>query len=213
MPQTFFQKDRTLNTRRATTLTAYTSFAGLLTSIPDLTVASGFVGTTEVAYTGYARPTLAFSAPATGSGATRQIITSGALNFGAMTAGAGGWCGYCAEFDAVTAGNMVAADVLPDVGSALTITAATNTAPIVITTSAAHGLASNQFVRIAGSVGNTAANGIFIITVVSGTTFSLNASTGNGVWTSGGTAQPFGFNVQTGTTPNLAAGAYVVQQT
>lgn len=213
MPQTVFWKDKLLNVRRGTALASTPTFLGLLTSKPDLTVASGVAGNTEVGYTGYARPATTYAAPTTPSGTTRQIATSGALSLGAMTAGAGGWCGYVSEYDASTAGNIIAADPLPNVGSALTVTGATNATPIVITTSAAHGLASNQFVRVAGVTGNTAANDEWIITVLTGTTFSLNSSVGNGAYVSGGTAQPFGFNVQTGVTPQVAIGAYAVQQT
>jgi hypothetical protein len=213
MGQTYHWKDRLLNVRRGTTLTALTTHLGLLTSKPDLTVTSGFVGSTEVSYTGYARQSTAFAAPATGSGVTRQTATNASISFGAMTAGAGGWCGYCAEFDASTAGNMLAADPLPDVGAPLTVTAATNASPIAITTSAAHGLASGQFVRVASVGGNTAANGEWIITVTSGTAFTLTGTTGNGAYTSGGTVQPFGFNVQVGVTPQIASGSYLVQQT
>lgn len=66
------------------------------------------------------------------------------------------------------------------------ITAATNASPIVIT-SAGHNLSSGALVTISGVLGNTAANGTFTVTVVDGNTFSLNGSTGNGTWTSGGT--------------------------
>lgn len=67
------------------------------------------------------------------------------------------------------------------------VTGATNTAPITITTNSAHGLTSSNIVQLAGVAGNTAANGIFAITVVDSTHFILNGSTGNGAYTSGGT--------------------------
>jgi len=70
-----------------------------------------------------------------------------------------------------------------DTGS---ITGATNASPIVIT-SASHGLTTGTRVTITGVGGNTAANGSFIITNVSSSTFSLDGSTGNGAYTSGGT--------------------------
>lgn len=66
------------------------------------------------------------------------------------------------------------------------VTAATNASPIVVT-SASHGLSTGQRVTIASVGGNTAANGTFTITRVSADTFSLNGSTGNGSYTSGGT--------------------------
>ncbi len=75
-----------------------------------------------------------------------------------------------------------------------TITGATNANPSVVTTSAAHGLATGDRVTIAGSVGNTAINGTFQVVVLTATTFSLKteagvAVAGNGAWTSGGTVQ------------------------
>jgi hypothetical protein len=67
-----------------------------------------------------------------------------------------------------------------------TITAASNATPIVVT-SAAHGLSTGTRVTIAGVTGNTAANGTWTITVLDANTFSLNGSTGNGAYVSGGT--------------------------
>jgi uncharacterized delta-60 repeat protein len=67
-----------------------------------------------------------------------------------------------------------------------TITNATNTGPIVIT-SANHNLISGTQVTISGVGGNTNANGTFAVTVVDKNTFFLNGSTGNGAYTGGGT--------------------------
>jgi hypothetical protein len=72
---------------------------------------------------------------------------------------------------------------LRDSGS---ITGATNASPIVIT-SASHGLTTGARATISGVGGNTAANGTFTITKVDANSFSLNGSTGNGTYTSGGT--------------------------
>lgn len=66
------------------------------------------------------------------------------------------------------------------------VTGATNASPIVVT-AAAHGVSTGQAVTIASVGGNTAANGDFLATYVSPTTFSLQGSTGNGAYTSGGT--------------------------
>jgi hypothetical protein len=66
-----------------------------------------------------------------------------------------------------------------------TITAATNASPIVIT-SAGHNLSTGTVVTISGVVGNTAANGTFQVTVVDANTFSLNGTTGNSAYVSGG---------------------------
>lgn len=65
------------------------------------------------------------------------------------------------------------------------ITGATNATPIVIT-SAAHGLATGDYVAIAGVGGNTAARGTFQVTVTGTNTFSLDDSVGNGTYTRGG---------------------------
>ena len=67
------------------------------------------------------------------------------------------------------------------------ITGASNTNPISITTASAHGLTTGAVVYISGVAGNTGANGFFAVTVTSTTTFILVGSTGTGAWTSGGT--------------------------
>lgn len=82
-----------------------------------------------------------------------------------------------------------AADILSSAlaTNGIEVSAATNATPIVVTTTAAHGLSTDDEVYIAGCSGNTGANGKFKIVVLSSTTFSLVGSTGNGAWTSGGT--------------------------
>lgn len=66
------------------------------------------------------------------------------------------------------------------------ITDATNASPIVIT-SANHGLATGDRVTVQNVGGNTGANGSFVITVLSSSTFSLDGSSGSASYTSGGT--------------------------
>jgi hypothetical protein len=61
------------------------------------------------------------------------------------------------------------------------ITASTNASPIVVTTGALHGYNTGDTVEVEGHLVNTAANGVWQITVVDTTHFSLNGSTGNGV--------------------------------
>lgn len=68
-----------------------------------------------------------------------------------------------------------------------TVNGATNASPIQITTSTNHSLVTGQSVAIHSVGGNTAANGTFIVTVTGANTFTLNGSTGNGSYTSGGT--------------------------
>jgi hypothetical protein len=65
-------------------------------------------------------------------------------------------------------------------GATSDIASASNVAPILITTMAAHGLATGAAVIISGVPGNIAANGVFTITVVSPTTFMLDESRGIG---------------------------------
>ena len=66
------------------------------------------------------------------------------------------------------------------------ITGATNVSPIVVT-SIGHGLTTGTRVTISGVGGNTAANSTYNVTVLTSNTFSLDSSTGNGAYTSGGT--------------------------
>nr|AUN37430.1 hypothetical protein [uncultured bacterium] len=76
------------------------------------------------------------------------------------------------------------------------ISGATNASPIVVTTSAPHLLNNDDRVFIAGVVGNTNANGIRKVKVLTSTTFSLlnektgAAIAGNAAYVSGGTVQP-----------------------
>jgi hypothetical protein len=62
------------------------------------------------------------------------------------------------------------------------ITGATNASPIVVT-SVAHGYSNGDKVFISGVGGNTAANGVWIISNVAANTFRLVGSTGNGTYT------------------------------
>jgi hypothetical protein len=69
------------------------------------------------------------------------------------------------------------------------VTGASNASPIVIT-SAGHSLNTGDSISISGVQGNVAANGTFTVTKVDANSFSLNGSTGNGAYTSGGTWLP-----------------------
>ena len=62
------------------------------------------------------------------------------------------------------------------------ITTATNASPIQITTTSAHFLATGDYVTITGATGNTAANGTYRVTVIDATNYTLNGSTGSGVY-------------------------------
>jgi hypothetical protein len=69
------------------------------------------------------------------------------------------------------------------------VTGATNASPIVVT-STGHSLNTGDAVSISGVAGNTAANGVFTVTKIDANTFSLNGSTGNAAYVSGGTWLP-----------------------
>lgn len=84
---------------------------------------------------------------------------------------------------------------IPSRYTTLLVSAATNASPIVVTSSAAHGLADGDRVKIVNVEGNTAANvdGYAKVTGYSTTTFALysdedltTAVAGNGVYTTGG---------------------------
>lgn len=68
------------------------------------------------------------------------------------------------------------------------IASSTNANPSVITTAAAHGYASGDVVEILNHAVNTNANGTWVITVLSTTTFSI-PQPANGVGTASGTVQ------------------------
>jgi len=74
--------------------------------------------------------------------------------------------------------------------SVVPVSAASNTSPIVITTSAPHMQLSGNVVWVAGVQGNTAANNRWTVTLIDATHFQLNGSTGSGSYTSGGTVTP-----------------------
>ena len=73
--------------------------------------------------------------------------------------------------------------VQPETGS---ITAASNAVPIEITTASAHKLTTGMRTHITGIQGNTAADGVWTVTVIDANKFSLNMSKGNGAYESGG---------------------------
>ncbi len=153
----------------------------------NLTIADGAAGTISVpaatlqvvlgcSSTGTANVVLATRQPTT----LQTTYGYGPLpEAAAMTLAAGGTV-LAMKIPTTVAGSIAA-------GSALTVTAATTATPIVIT-AGTHGLTSGAVVTVASVGGNTAANGTWVITVLSSTTFSLNNSIGAGAYTTGGTA-------------------------
>lgn len=88
---------------------------------------------------------------------------------------------------------LVAASII---AKTLTIAAATNATPVVVTTSAPHGFNRPAHGVVEGVGGNTGANGLWVLTPASASTFTLSTfdgqgnvvnSIGTGVYTSGGT--------------------------
>jgi hypothetical protein len=73
-------------------------------------------------------------------------------------------------------------------GTTFNVSNASNTNPIQITTTVANTFVNGQIVAISGVNGNVAANGVWTITVLSSTLFSLNNSGGSGNYTNGGLA-------------------------
>jgi hypothetical protein len=69
-----------------------------------------------------------------------------------------------------------------------TVTGATGNgvSPIVLTVASTTGITTGDSMTFVNAVGNTAINGTFNVTVVDATHISLNGSTGNGAWVSGG---------------------------
>jgi hypothetical protein len=62
----------------------------------------------------------------------------------------------------------------------------TNTTPITVNVAGGHGCSTGDLIRITGITGNTNANGIWDIVVVSPTAFTLTGSVGNGTSTTSG---------------------------
>lgn len=67
------------------------------------------------------------------------------------------------------------------------ITSATNATPIIITTVTPHGVVDVSYATVAGVVGNTGANGSWVVEAISATQLKLRQSAGNGTYSSGGT--------------------------
>jgi hypothetical protein len=94
---------------------------------------------------------------------------------------------------AVAANSTIAAAI----GSPVAISSSTAANPSVITTAAAHGFVNGDTVAIVGHAGNTNANGGWIVTNLTSTTFSIPVF-GNGAGTGTGTAtkQPTDSDIQ-----------------
>ena len=92
------------------------------------------------------------------------------------------------------------------------ISGASNTSPIVMnipTGAWDHQFQTGDQALIAGVGGNTAANGVWTITRISNNSFSLNGSTGNGAYTSGGTYAGSDLSLYNSAPMAGSGGAYV----
>jgi phage-related baseplate assembly protein len=121
----------------------------------------------------------------TSAGGTMLFANTSATTYGPFAAGAY----HVAQPSAPgspTYSNTETLSIAPSAIAGTVITAATNASPIAVTTSTAHGLTSDDVVLIAGVLGNTASNGAWTVQVTGASSFTLDGSTGNGVWTSGG---------------------------
>jgi hypothetical protein len=81
-------------------------------------------------------------------------------------------------------GSAVAVEIQPWRNSGQAITGATNASPVVITANS-HGLSNGDEVYVAGVLGNTGANGTWIVANATTNTFELQGSAGNGAYSSG----------------------------
>ena len=114
------------------------------------------------------------------SGVLPAIMTTAGINYQATTFTSSSNPNINFNFHDMGTGNATA--------GTKTVSAATNASPIQITATS-HGYGTNDLVTIASVGGNTNANGIWQITVLTANTFQLIGSTGNSAYTSGGTAQ------------------------
>lgn len=85
-------------------------------------------------------------------------------------------------------------------GESFAVAGATNANPIEISTTTMHRFQTGSNVCLSGVGGNTAANGCFTITATGPSSFTLDGTTGNGSYTSGGTVTPGGVSCASGCT-------------
>jgi hypothetical protein len=209
-------RDSVLNTLRATDLTQWTGFIGLIKAISDFRAGT----VTEAAYTGYGtRPSAAFGAPAnTSPTGGRQISNSGAVTFPQNTGSNEDQIGF-GLYTASTAGTLRAIGFLdadpPILGTA------DDTGDLI--TAPAHGLSTDQRVFVLACPGAVIPTGLsentayFVLS--SGLTtdaFKLSTSSGGAAVniTAKGAAlfMPYtAVTVATNATPEFAIGALVLQ--
>jgi hypothetical protein len=147
------------------------------------------------------------------AGGTLAIANTSASTYGAFDVD-----GYhVAQPSAVgspTYHNTASLTITPSATAGAGISAATNASPIAITDNL-HGLATGDLVYIEGVLGNTAANGWWVITKTGANGFTLDGSTGNGAYTGGGDVyvpQTAAFSAdEDGTTSDASAAGVITQ--
>ncbi len=113
------------------------------------------------------------------------VASDGRLYVGVLLSGRTRYIGYTDNpVDPTPSWTRMDLALTPE-GSASSISDATNASPIEIESSN-HGLSNRDFVFIEGVTGNTAANGVFVVSVVDSDHFTLDASSGSGSYTGGG---------------------------
>ena len=91
--------------------------------------------------------------------------------------------------------NAALSDVVATPPVTVSVSDASNTSPIVITTPVNHGFNDNDQVVVSGVTGNTSANGTYNITITGLTTFELNGSIGNNTYNNGGSVTKTGLQL------------------
>lgn len=126
-----------------------------------------------------------------------RVVQSKVANFLKQNQSLGGTDGYFFHVNSYDWRNATAPILPPThlvgfavergIASVAAINGATNSSPILITTSAPHGLVDGQLVTVSGVTGNIAANGTWPIVNATGTNLTLVGSVGTGTYTGGGT--------------------------
>jgi hypothetical protein len=130
------------------------------------------------------------SRPLTGDSETQKLWQRGTVRYASSQTAANITVTAQSKIDAsdIQAGSVRTLGSLSSTHTS-TITNATNANPIVVTTSAAHGLQDEDFVNIDAVGGNTNANGRQRIKLINSTSFSIIGGIGNAAYTSGGQVQ------------------------
>lgn len=102
----------------------------------------------------------------------RHNLAAAILQGSRLPSGAGGVTGipWVAQFAWAVASNV---SISADVGPLVPVASSTAAFPAAVTTVAAHGLSTGQWAVIAGHQVNDAVNGVWAVTVVDGTHFTI----------------------------------------